>query len=73
METRESRKWKDDGVGDGSPTLHAVFIPHPVPGHVTPALQLAKKLAKLGFRITFVNAVHGERMAKSRSKAMEPQ
>lgn len=39
--------------------LHAVVIPCPAQGHVTPALQLAKKLVALhGFRITFVNTTH---------------
>jgi hypothetical protein len=50
--------------------LHAVIVPFPAQGHVTPCLQLAKKLVGLGFRITFVNTIHNnERMMKSRSKA----
>jgi hypothetical protein len=68
METAEGRNGKDEGT-----TSHAVLIPHPAHGHVTPSLQLAKKLAGRGFRITFVNTIHGERMARSLSKAMEPQ
>lgn len=68
METAEGRDGKDEGT-----TSHVVVIPQPAHGHVTPSLQLAKKLARLGLRITFVNTIHGERMARSLSKAMEPQ
>ncbi|KAG0592454.1 hypothetical protein M758_1G246600 [Ceratodon purpureus] len=54
--------------------LHAVIIPYPAQGHMTPSFQLAKKLVGLGFRITFVNTEHNhDRIMKSRSKAnMEP-
>ncbi|GJN11866.1 hypothetical protein PR202_ga30099 [Eleusine coracana subsp. coracana] len=34
---------------------HAVMIPYPAQGHVTPMLQLAKLLHSRGFHITFVN------------------
>ncbi|KAK8706566.1 hypothetical protein V6N13_050127 [Hibiscus sabdariffa] len=35
--------------------LHAVCIPYPAQGHVTPMLKLAKLLHHKGFHITFVN------------------
>lgn len=39
--------------------LHAVMIPYPAQGHITPCLQLAKKLVALhGFRITVVYTTH---------------
>ncbi|KAM0879009.1 hypothetical protein ACQ4PT_034523 [Festuca glaucescens] len=34
---------------------HAVMIPYPAQGHVTPMLQLAKLLHARGFHVTFVN------------------
>ncbi|XP_048427206.1 linamarin synthase 2-like isoform X3 [Pyrus x bretschneideri] len=34
---------------------HAVFVPYPSQGHVTPMMQLAKLLHSRGFHITFVN------------------
>ena len=71
METRGDRNRKDSVVRGTN--LHAVLIALPAYGHITPVLQLAKKLVGLGFRITFVNTIHGERMVKSRSTAMEPQ
>lgn len=46
-------------IGYAKRNLHAVIIPYPAQGHVTPCLQLAKKLVALhGFRITFVNTTH---------------
>ncbi|KAL7192471.1 hypothetical protein ACSBR2_024330 [Camellia fascicularis] len=35
---------------------HAVFIPFPLQGHITPLLKLAKLFHHRGFQITFVNA-----------------
>jgi len=35
---------------------HAVCVPFPTQGHVTPMMQLAKLLHSRGFRITFVNS-----------------
>jgi len=37
------------------PPPHAVMIPYPAQGHVTPMLQLAKLLHARGFHVTFVN------------------
>ncbi|KAK1604072.1 hypothetical protein QYE76_027745 [Lolium multiflorum] len=34
---------------------HAVMIPYPAQGHITPMLQLAKLLHTRGFHVTFVN------------------
>ncbi|KAG0577784.1 hypothetical protein KC19_5G181600 [Ceratodon purpureus] len=68
--TEKTQKIEPRNGKDTMKTLHAVIVPFPAQGHVTPALQLAKKLVGLGFRITFVNTIHiHERMMKSRSKA----
>ncbi|KAG0601343.1 hypothetical protein M758_11G103000 [Ceratodon purpureus] len=49
--------------------LHAVIIPLPAQGHITPSLQLAKKLVARGFRITFVNTTQNhDRLMQTRSK-----
>jgi hypothetical protein len=40
---------------------HAVFIPYPAQGHVTPLLQLAKILHARGFFITYVNSEYNHR------------
>uniref|UniRef100_A0ACD5Y9C4 Uncharacterized protein n=1 Tax=Avena sativa TaxID=4498 RepID=A0ACD5Y9C4_AVESA len=41
---------------------HAVFVPLPTQGHVTPMLKLAKLLhSKAGFHITFVNTEYNHR------------
>ncbi|KAB2628936.1 7-deoxyloganetin glucosyltransferase-like [Pyrus ussuriensis x Pyrus communis] len=46
---------------------HAVFIPYPAQGHITPMLQLAKLLNYKGFHITFVNTeFHHRHLLKSR-------
>ncbi|XP_024366402.1 7-deoxyloganetin glucosyltransferase [Physcomitrium patens] len=59
--------------GNAVKTLHAVIVPFPAQGHITPCLQLAKKLVRLGFHITFINTIHNhDRMMKSCSKDREP-
>ncbi|KAH7683484.1 7-deoxyloganetin glucosyltransferase protein [Dioscorea alata] len=46
---------------------HAVCIPYPAQGHVTPMLKLAKLLHSNGFHITFVNThFNHKRLLKSR-------
>ncbi|EAY87578.1 hypothetical protein OsI_08989 [Oryza sativa Indica Group] len=41
--------------------LHAVLIPYPAQGHVTPLLHLAKVLHSRGFHVTFVNSEYNHR------------
>ncbi|XP_039125950.1 7-deoxyloganetin glucosyltransferase-like isoform X1 [Dioscorea cayenensis subsp. rotundata] len=49
------------------PKPHAVLIPQPAQGHITPMLQLAKVLHSKGFHITFVNSEYNhKRFLKSR-------
>ncbi|PKI75418.1 hypothetical protein CRG98_004207 [Punica granatum] len=46
---------------------HAVVVPYPTQGHVTPLLNLAKLLHHRGFHITFVNTEYNHRrLLKSR-------
>ncbi|MED6194944.1 hypothetical protein PIB30_033357 [Stylosanthes scabra] len=46
---------------------HAVCIPYPSQGHITPMLKLAKLLHHKGFHITFVNTEYNhKRLLKSR-------
>lgn len=46
---------------------HAVCIPYPAQGHITPMMQLAKLLHSKGFHITFVNTEYNhERSIRSR-------
>lgn len=40
---------------------HAVLIPQPAQGHVTPMLHLAKALHARGFHITYVNSEYNHR------------
>ncbi|PUZ77698.1 hypothetical protein GQ55_1G394200 [Panicum hallii var. hallii] len=40
---------------------HAVFLPYPAQGHVTPLLQLAKVLHARGFFITYVHSEYNRR------------
>ncbi|XP_040379497.1 7-deoxyloganetin glucosyltransferase-like [Oryza brachyantha] len=40
---------------------HAVMIPYPVQGHVTPMMKLAKLLHARGFHVTFVNTEFNRR------------
>ena len=46
---------------------HAVLIPYPLQGHITPLITLAKLLHLRGFHITFVNTEYNhKRLLKSR-------
>lgn len=51
--------------------FHAVVIPYPAQGHVTPHLQLARHLVRMhNFYITFVNTAHNhERMMAAQAEA----
>jgi hypothetical protein len=40
---------------------HAVCLPFPAQGHITPTLKLAKILHSRGFRVTFVNTEYNHR------------
>ncbi|KAK7835032.1 7-deoxyloganetin glucosyltransferase [Quercus suber] len=44
-----------------TPKPHAVFLPYPSQGHVTPMMRLAKLLHSRGFHITFVNTKFNHR------------
>ncbi|KAK9697223.1 hypothetical protein RND81_08G022900 [Saponaria officinalis] len=41
--------------------LHAICIPFPIQGHITPMLQFAKHLNSKGFHITFFNTQHNHK------------
>lgn len=46
---------------------HAVFVPYPAQGHISPMLKLAKLFHHKGFHITFVNTEYNHRrLLKSR-------
>ncbi|KAF0929004.1 hypothetical protein E2562_011092 [Oryza meyeriana var. granulata] len=47
--------------GDGEKPPHAVCMPFPAQGHVTPMMKLAKILHSKGFHITFVNTEYNHR------------
>ncbi|XP_008808010.2 UDP-glycosyltransferase 85A5-like [Phoenix dactylifera] len=50
-----------------SPRPHAVVIPFPAQGHVTPLLHLAKVLHSRGFHITYINTIYNhQRLLRSR-------
>ena len=49
---------------------HAVCVPFPAQGHITPMLKLAKILHARGFRVTFVNTEYNHRrLVRSRGAA----
>ncbi|KAG0601345.1 hypothetical protein M758_11G103200 [Ceratodon purpureus] len=73
MKIEHDKQVLEQEEDDGHKPLHAVVIPLPLQGHITPALQLAKKLAALGFRVTFVNTRHNhDRLMQARCKNSEP-
>ncbi|KAI5313480.1 hypothetical protein L3X38_042656 [Prunus dulcis] len=57
-----------DGVGvEVSKRPHAVCLPFPAQGHISPMMKFAKLLHHRGFHITFVNSEYNhKRMLKSR-------
>ncbi|KAG9451452.1 hypothetical protein H6P81_011417 [Aristolochia fimbriata] len=55
----------DDAAGKEKP--HAVCVPYPAQGHITPMLKLAKLLHHRGFHITFVHTEYNhQRLLRSR-------
>ncbi|KAJ3695822.1 hypothetical protein LUZ60_001199 [Juncus effusus] len=58
METNLTNPTK---MASSSPRPHAVLIPQPAQGHVTPMLQLAKILHSKGFFITYVNSQYNDK------------
>ncbi|KAG6479848.1 7-deoxyloganetin glucosyltransferase-like [Zingiber officinale] len=60
-----------DTLGQSEKNPHAVIIPYPAQGHVTPMMKLAKLLRFYGFRITFVNT-HFNHTRLLRSGAVVP-
>ena len=40
------------------PSIHALVLSFPIQGHITPLTQLARRLSRHGFRITFVVTDH---------------
>ncbi|KAK3154457.1 hypothetical protein QOZ80_2BG0190740 [Eleusine coracana subsp. coracana] len=51
----------DSAVPAGEEKPHAVCLPFPAQGHITPMLKLAKILHTRGFRLTFVNTEYNHR------------
>ena len=46
---------------------HAVFVPFPAQGHITPMMKLAKIFHRKGFHVTFVNTEYNHhRLVRSR-------
>uniref|UniRef100_A0A0A0K1Z5 Glycosyltransferase n=1 Tax=Cucumis sativus TaxID=3659 RepID=A0A0A0K1Z5_CUCSA len=48
-------------VNQGKHQPHAVFVPYPSQGHISPMLKLAKLFHHKGFHITFVNTEYNHR------------
>ena len=40
------------------PSMHALVLSFPIQGHITPLTQLARRLSRHGFRITFIVTDH---------------
>jgi hypothetical protein len=56
------------GVADEKP--HAVCLPYPAQGHITPMLNVAKLLHARGFHVTFVNSEYNHaRLVRTRGAA----
>ncbi|KAF2284005.1 hypothetical protein GH714_017914 [Hevea brasiliensis] len=48
-------------IASQKPQPHAILVPYPAQGHVSPLMQLGKLLHSRGFYITFVNTEHNHR------------
>ncbi|KAM3373198.1 hypothetical protein ACQJBY_019908 [Aegilops geniculata] len=51
----------DDDMATPEKKPHAVLVPFPAQGHVTPMMKLAKVLHRNGFHVTFVNTEYNQR------------
>jgi len=68
------RSFKDQMAHNPEP-LHALLIPYPTQGHITPMMQFAKNLASKGLTVTFVTTHHRHRQiikAHSQSDQVDP-
>ncbi|XP_040376748.1 7-deoxyloganetin glucosyltransferase-like [Oryza brachyantha] len=58
------------GVAAGEKPPHAVCLPFPAQGHITPMMKLAKVLHSRGFHVTFVSTEYNHRrLVRSRGAA----
>jgi UDP:flavonoid glycosyltransferase YjiC (YdhE family) len=58
------------GAAQGSSKPHAVCLPYPAQGHITPMLNVAKLLHARGFHVTFVNTEYNHaRLVRTRGAA----
>jgi hypothetical protein len=57
-------------LGDAAQRPHAVCLPYPAQGHITPMLNVAKLLHARGFDVTFVNTEYNQaRLVRTRGAA----
>ncbi|CAO2047436.1 unnamed protein product [Urochloa humidicola] len=58
------------GAGQSQSKPHAVCLPYPAQGHITPMLNVAKLLHARGFDVTFVNTEYNQaRLVRTRGAA----
>ena len=58
------------GAAQASSRPHAVCLPYPAQGHITPMLNVAKLLHARGFHVTFVNTEYNHaRLVRTRGAA----
>lgn len=64
-----------DCTPDSDPSrFHALVIPFPAQGHITPMMQFAEKLASRGLTVTFVTTYHAHaQITKAQSKESQVQ
>jgi hypothetical protein len=57
-------------LGSAAQQPHAVCLPYPAQGHITPMLNVAKLLHARGFHVTFVNTEYNQaRLVRTRGAA----